>query len=193
VTGQALQYDFVDASTVLNGEPEAITGDFRSDHSTHIEYGAQIQLTGPAPYAGLYGFDDEYLGSEGNVSNFGGFSPTHIVFANPLSLGPDPLVEVDWGASVVSDSDTTGFACVESCVILVPARVSLALLGSALGLFLIGSRANRRKAADWARPGPAIRSPHHNSPKFTRLHWTRGMTVSNWWLQYSRMKPKSWR
>ena len=120
MTGQPLQYDFVDTSTVLDGEPEEITVDFRFDPSTHIEYGAQIQLTGPAPYAGLYGFDDEYLGSEGNVVNFGGFSPTHIVFANPLSLGPDPLVEVDWGPSVVSDSDTTGFAWAESCVCTAP-------------------------------------------------------------------------
>jgi len=61
VTGQALWYDFVDASTVLNGKPEAITGFFLFDPSTHIEYGAELQFTGPAPYAGMYGFDEEYL------------------------------------------------------------------------------------------------------------------------------------
>jgi hypothetical protein len=142
VTGHSIDYSFVNASTVLNGVSEAITGGFTYDPLTDIEYMAQVQLVGPAPYAGLYPFDAEHLGGGAGMEFGAGTQPAQISFANKLSSDADPLAEVDWsgGGGFVIDTAPKGVVCPSvasevSCPAPVPEPASLALLSAALGLF----------------------------------------------------------
>jgi hypothetical protein len=48
MTGEALDYSFLDASAVLNGNPVSITGSFAYGTTTDIQYGAEMQLMGPS-------------------------------------------------------------------------------------------------------------------------------------------------
>jgi hypothetical protein len=108
VVGQAISYNFSsNASAVLNGKPESITGYFTFDPLTDIEYIAQLEFSG---FIGTYGFDTERVGG-GNVMLVGGpiDGLTDIIFANDLSFGTDPLAEVIWNNGAFIDSAPTGF------------------------------------------------------------------------------------
>jgi hypothetical protein len=157
VVGRSVDYNFSsNASTVLNGKLESISGYFTFDPLTDIEYIAQIQLTGPAPYDYVYGFDTE---REGPAAIEAGISAEmQMVFANNLSLADDPLASVT--VSGTTDTAPTGFVCPgsenfgASCPATVPEPTSLALLGAALGLFLVSARASRRAG-----------KPHRDQPE----------------------------
>ena len=75
-TGQAIDYSFLNASTILNGTPETITGRFTFDSLTEIEYFAIIRLTGAGPYAGEYDYDTN---KEVPLT-----SSTHLACSSPL-------------------------------------------------------------------------------------------------------------
>jgi hypothetical protein len=129
-------YSFLNASAVFNGKREDIGGSFVYDPLTDIQYGGQIVLTGPAPYAGLYGFDIEQNGL-GAVFGFGPGALLDINLANPLSLSePDPIRVVDLQNLALFDFAPTGFVVPPGAS--VPEASSLALVGAALGLLLLG-------------------------------------------------------
>jgi hypothetical protein len=139
-----IHYVFSNASTVLNGTPESITGGFTYDPLTLVEYpipdgfSPPISFTGPPPYAGSCFFDTELI-PPGNAIQatcppFVG--NTSFQFAHPLSSTADPLV-------FVSGFPATGEAVPISGGPL-PEPPSFALLGGALGLFLLSLRAIRR-------------------------------------------------
>jgi hypothetical protein len=97
----------------------------------------------PAPYGGDYGFDTE-LEFAKSIQAGAGANPSQFVFANDLSYsGNDPLFSV-LGFDNAFDPAPTGFVCIDtgsSCLATVPERTSLALLGAALGRFLVSTRA----------------------------------------------------
>jgi len=88
-----IDYEFSNATTVLNGVPETISG--LVSFGGNAESYAVIQLTGPAPYAGLY-----YAGvasplcSASCIDSTGG-SDTFLAFGFGTRFGtpPDPLRE----------------------------------------------------------------------------------------------------
>jgi hypothetical protein len=141
VTGRAIDYTFSNASAVLNGKSESITGYFTFDPLTDIEYIAILSLNGLAGYD----FDAEQLGTSFIEVNGPLGVVTQIVFANDLSFGTDPLAEVFWGAGAI-DNAPTGVVCAEggACPTAAPEPTSLALLGAGLGLFLARHRGTRR-------------------------------------------------
>jgi hypothetical protein len=155
-TGRAIYYNFSsDASAVLGGERESIKGYFGFDPLTDVEYGAGIDFGGPTHQYGGF-FDAEPESSSGNVIelDFGRLDLGRITFANKLSSGDDPLSEVDLGDSfpISPDTSPTGFVCPGSsfgisCFAAVPEPSSLAVLGAALGLFLLSPLATRRKTS----------------------------------------------
>src|SRR5208337_2111522 len=72
-----------------------VSGDFRSlPCVTWI--GRLFNLTGAAPYAGIYFFDTEQVGNfgKGIIAEGGGVGFLNITFANNLSLAPDALANV---------------------------------------------------------------------------------------------------
>jgi hypothetical protein len=150
-TGQAIYYNFSsDASTVLGGEWYSISGNFGFDSLTDVEYGANVNFTGPAHrYGGS--LDAEPESRSGNVIELGFsvFDTGHLTFANTLSSGDDPLAKVDLGFDFPFSPDTspTGLVCpgFGSCLVAVPEPSSLAVLGASLGLFLLSPLATRRK------------------------------------------------
>ena len=138
VTGHSIDYSFSNASTVLNGVSEAITGGFTFDPLTDIEYMAQLGFNN----SGGYGFDAEYLGG-GAVMESG--SPQGLIqigFANNLSFAADPLeyVQVVDGAPGF-DPAPTGFAVPDGVPVPAPAigsdPIVIALIGGIFGLFLL--------------------------------------------------------
>ena len=138
--GQAVEYSFLNASTILNGTPETITGNFIFDSLTDIEYFANIRLTGSSPYAG----ESEYDAEQGGAGNLMNTDALQIVFANDLpSSGVDPLLSVQFINGVV-DNAPTGFACANACVVAAPEPTSLTILSAALGMFLLGRWAVQR-------------------------------------------------
>jgi hypothetical protein len=139
VVGNAPDYTFSNASTVLNGKREAISGYFTFDPLTDIEYIAMVNLGG----IGSGALDAEPQSPAGNVISvdFGGLNLAQFSFANPLSFGDDPLTGVGLGDGVVG-TNPTGFA-VGPPAPTVPEPSSFAILGVALGL-LSGRRASRR-------------------------------------------------
>jgi hypothetical protein len=145
-TGFPLDYTFANASTVLNGTPETITGHFGFDPLTLIQYGADIQLTGGGPYAGAYFYDAEPGVGNAIEAAGGGTNFLSIRFKNNLSSADDPLASVDLGGAV--DNAPTGLVCPGAgpCAVAAPEPASLAILGSALGLLFLGPWATRRAA-----------------------------------------------
>src|SRR3984893_1764977 len=116
---EVIDYRFSNATTVLNGVSETISG-LVSFCCSGTESYAVIQLTGAAPYAGLYyagvasplcpascidstGGSDTFLGD-----GFGTPFDLRIRFANDLSFGTDPLASVEIGT--VTDAAPTGVA-----------------------------------------------------------------------------------
>jgi hypothetical protein len=88
LSNAAIDYVFSDASVVLNGVTESITGLFSVASGFGREYFAEIQLTGPPPYAGLYSTDT--LGG-GDLVSAEGHGELQIRFANILSVTAHPL------------------------------------------------------------------------------------------------------
>src|SRR5467141_3909268 len=114
-----IDYQFSNATTVLNGVPESISGLVSICCSGSEPYAA-IQLTGALPYAGLYSIfpPGVFTGGSDTVLAFGPGAPfgpdtLRIRFANNLSFGTDPLASVEItlpGGSVVTDASPTGVA-----------------------------------------------------------------------------------
>jgi hypothetical protein len=139
-----LNYVFTsNASVVLAGDTEAITGFFTFDTTTDIQTAVSIVLSGPAPYSGTY----TSASASNSASDFVAagtptlpFFPVIFVdFADDLNVTFDPLTSVVWEtATTFTDSTAVTGAAV------VPEPASLALLGVAVGLFLFIPRANRR-------------------------------------------------
>ena len=147
-----IQYTFSNASTtVFNGTPESITGFFTFDPLTVIEYGADFVFLDPSGAEVHNCFTD----------NTPTFSPAkvralfcngvpapgliEISFANNLSFAADPLASVELPFSAVTDTAPTGEAIPRSGgPILTPEPTSLAILGAALGFFLLSPLAIRR-------------------------------------------------
>lgn len=155
-TGGPTRYSFYNASTVLNGDLESITGNFGFDPLTLLQYGAQLVLTGPAPYAGDYFFDLEPEGANYIYAGKGASAFLKIIFANNLSSSDaDPLASLVYedhgngGGSTVAAA--TGFVVPDGVPVPAPEPTSLALLSAAIGLFLLSPRAIRR--AGQPRPG----------------------------------------
>jgi len=136
-----IHYVFSNASTVLNGTPESITGGFTYDPLTLVEYPIPDGFSPPISFTGAPG--SCFFDTERTSSNFieascpPSFVPlTVFQFAHPLSSTVDPLV-------LVSGFPATGEAVPISGGPL-PEPPSFALLGGALGLFLLCFRAIRR-------------------------------------------------
>lgn len=134
----------------MNGDVESITGTFGFDPLTLLQYGAQISLTGPAPYAGNYYFDLEPEGANYIYAGKGASAFLKIILANNLSSADaDPLASLvyeDHGNGGGSTSATaTGFVVPDGVPVPAPEPTSLALLSAAIGLFLL-SRDHRRRA-----------------------------------------------
>src|ERR1700730_9915759 len=117
-----IDYRFSNATTVLNGVPETISG-LVSFCCSGTESYAVIQLTGAAPYAGLYyaGVASplcpasciDSTGGSDTLFGDGSGGTLRIRFANDLSFGTDPLASVEItrpGGSVVTDAAPTGVA-----------------------------------------------------------------------------------
>jgi len=161
--GQALSYQ-LNASTVLNGKRESITGGFDFDPLTDIEWGALIQFTGPAPFAGLWPFDAEQLPVGDLVDlDLNGWDLIQIKFANDLSYGTDPLASVRFGLDAF-DTSPTGFA-VGPPAPTVPEPTTLSVLGAALGLLLLSPWAIRRRATT---PGMHVMPEYRAEPRGAR-------------------------
>jgi len=137
-----LSYVFSNASTTLNGVPETITGLFSIDPDPAILIeSAVIDLTGPPPYSGRYVASNVGLFSPNAILAFRFTDQLTISFANVLSFGDYPLAGVSLtGPRVnpsVADDAPTGFAVGPSAPVSIPETTSLALLATALGLFLL--------------------------------------------------------
>ena len=133
----------LNGSAVLNGAQETINGDFIYDPLTQLQYrGGSIQLTGPAPYAGQYICDDAFPTNGRYIDECIVIDGAFFTFANNLGSPADfdPLVGVDING--VTSTDTTGGVGVGP--ISAPEPTSLAILGAALGLFLVSSWAIHR-------------------------------------------------
>jgi hypothetical protein len=150
-TGGPTRYSFYNASTVLNGDVETITGTFGFDPLTLLQYGAQIFLTGPAPYAGNYFFDLEPEGPNYIYAGKGASAFLKFIFANNLSSADaDPLASLvyeDHGNGGGSTGATAiGLVVPDGVPVPAPEPTSLALLSAAIGLFLLSPRGYRRRA-----------------------------------------------
>src|ERR1700730_14476118 len=111
---EVIDYEFANATTVLNGVSESISG-LVSFCCSGTEPYAVIQLTGAAPYAGLYSIfpPGDFTGRSNTFLAEGSGGTLRIRFANDLSFGTDPLASVEItrpGGSVVTDAAPTGVA-----------------------------------------------------------------------------------
>ena len=133
-----IDYVFSNASAVLNGTPESITGFFEFDPLTLIEYSALINLTGSPPYAGLYISDANFTLSDFIAAAEGPAGDLFINFSNNLSSTADPLATVRTTGPFADDPTPTGEAVpTRGGPIATPEPTSLAILGTAIGLFLL--------------------------------------------------------
>jgi hypothetical protein len=152
VIGTEIGYEFANASAVVNGVTESISGHFGFDPLSLLECcGTMINLAGPSHTEEC--FFDSAIAPTANeiVADCPGAFPslTHFTFANNLSAtAADPLVAINYGG--FAPGDATGFAVPFGVPVPTPEPTSLALLGAALGLFLLHPRitAGRR-----SRPG----------------------------------------
>src|ERR1700730_4149924 len=115
-----IDYQFSNATTVLNGVPETISG-LVSFCCSGTESYAVIQLTGAPPYAGIYygGVADPFCPASCITPTGGsdtflalGLGTLRIRFANDLLFGTDPLasVEITLPGGGVTDAAPTGVA-----------------------------------------------------------------------------------
>ena len=144
LTGTPIQYQ-INSSTVLNGIPETIGGNFTFDPFSLLEYGA-IFLTGGPPYANTYSIQLEISPSANSIQLpvlFATGAPKlTISFVNNLSFAADPIASVVLPPLPFAiDNAPTG----EAVPFATPEPTSLALLGAALGLFLLSPRASRAR------------------------------------------------
>jgi hypothetical protein len=146
VQATPLNYVFSEASTTLNGRPETITGLFGIDPAVSIQ-SAFIILTGPPPYAGTYIARNIGLFVPNTILAFNFTDQLAISFVNELSFGDNALARVDLtGPNVnpsVADDTPTGFAVGPPAPVPIPEPTSIALLSTALVLFLFKLRTIR--------------------------------------------------
>ena len=148
VVGSSVTYTFSPGSSVvINGVSEAISGFFDFDPLTHIEWEFEIQLTGPAPYAGNCFSSTQLVGArfiDTNCPQLGTFFQTQFFFANDLSsTAAGPLASVSFPGLDITDA--TGFALPPGVPVPMPEPSSLILLSVALGLvFPFSGKASHR-------------------------------------------------
>jgi hypothetical protein len=150
VVGSSVTYTFSPGSSVvINGVSEAISGFFDFDPLTHIEWESEIQLTGPAPYAGNCFSSTQLVGArfiDTNCPQLGTFFQTQFFFANDLSsTAAAPLALVSFPGLDITDA--TGFA-LPGVPVPMPEPTSLALLSAALGLAFpfVGKASHRSRS-----------------------------------------------
>jgi hypothetical protein len=85
-TGTPTDYVFSNASAVLNGTLETISGGFGFDPLTSIEYGALVGFTGPASSSEGF-FDTEYVRPDRIALDFGNSQGGGIIFDRPSRRG----------------------------------------------------------------------------------------------------------
>ena len=126
----------LNASFVLNGEQETISNQtfLISDDGKET---FEMQVTGGAPFAGLYFAMGESVLPD-VVFGFpfsAGFNTILLIhFANDLSLAPDPISRVFWETNAEGFFD---FSPTGEAVIANPEPASLAILGMAVSLFFL--------------------------------------------------------
>ena len=152
VVGSSVTYTFSPGSSVvINGVLEAISGFFDFDPLTHIEWESEIQLTGPAPYAGSCVSSTQLAGARFIDTNcpqlqMDTFFQTQFFFANDLSsTAAAPLALVSFPGLDITDA--TGFA-LPGVPVPMPEPTSLALLSAALGLVFpfVGKASHRSRS-----------------------------------------------
>jgi len=91
-----IDYIFSGASVNLGGIPETISGSFIVDPASGLQFGANIQLIGAAPFAGVYtvpsgGFP---LPSANQIFGFGPGGTLSMHFADDLSTSNNPIASL---------------------------------------------------------------------------------------------------
>jgi len=140
----------LNGTTVLDGVSVKIGGAFSYDPGTNTTTSVNIFLVGPAPYAGNY-LLDLTLPAANDVVGFDGLLAVRIFFSSYLPFAEAAFSRVIWApdgapvfppnpSEVIDDSPTGAAVCFGVCAIAAPEPPSLALLGAALGLFLVCPR-----------------------------------------------------
>ena len=135
----------VSGTTVLKGASEAVNGTFTYDPTTKTQSSADIILTGPAPYAGVYSDSLSALTSGTTISAPLTHTPEiELLFASPLGNAPDQLTGVIWLTltDFAEDLTTTTGSAVPTNL---PEPTSFTILGLALGLLPLGRRFSRNR------------------------------------------------
>ena len=124
-----ITYIFSNASFVINGNTETITGQFGFDLSTGLESDVQITVTGADAVSGNYSaVTGGYAGNTSQISADGASNALTIYFAGPLSGADDALSLVaipfrTFGESFENSTSAAGIATA------VPEPASMAILG----------------------------------------------------------------
>jgi hypothetical protein len=138
-------FTFVNASADFNGVTERISGIFGIDAATGFQSLVEVELTGPAPYAGSCFASDEFADARtvyGNCAQlYGNFNfQTQFHFANDLLPGTaDPLDAVINPNFAITN--VTGFAVngVPAPAVSEPGTIGL-LVSGLLGLLVMRRR-----------------------------------------------------